>query len=246
MGRIYNGGNNYGEDTDTLDTIYLNKTEGALTYLSKADASSTYATKSELTAVENEIPDVSGFLTEAEAEETYMPLEPGYIYTLDIENTTGHWGEMDNPEPDSTSLDETISYLKQHSGGSGGDGSLTISNNDLVVYNGYWGNDTSLREYNLSYYLALINNLDSSGLEVVDDELYAPSMRFGDIHTGALNTGYLDVNEYINGDCNFDITLINGNEWGSNTLLETNSLKIALSNIADAITNLESRVSALE
>lgn len=75
MGKIYNGGNNYGEDTDTLDTIYLNKTEGALTYLSKADASSTYATKSELTTVENEIPDVSDFLTEAEAEETYMPLD---------------------------------------------------------------------------------------------------------------------------------------------------------------------------
>lgn len=75
MGRIYNGGNNYGEDTDTLDTIYLNKTEGALTYLSKADASSTYATKTALNAKLDATTAASTYLGKTEAENTYMPLD---------------------------------------------------------------------------------------------------------------------------------------------------------------------------
>lgn len=110
MGKLYNGGKNYGEDTESLDATYLSKTDAASTYIPSntnhielTDANSDHYT------------DITNAEIKVAANSNIGDNEEKYIKTTeeDIMKNPDYWGyHINNPSEFSQSLNETLGWLR--------------------------------------------------------------------------------------------------------------------------------------
>ena len=210
MGKIYNGGNNYGESLDDIDyleigDIYddnhmiLDATDGYThislyntgyytDYFTEVDAGSIY---------------LSSHNTDAD-EHGITSIHAGDIETDDILRSS-YWGYFENPSSKSRSLDEALSYIRQNMSGLG-NGYIQLVEQDIINNSG-WGSGDLTDPWSLRQ---VLENLEES----IED---------------GFDNGYMHISE---NDIVQDRHVGVNGYWGTEEPLRVDSLRAALSNLA--------------